>query len=247
MNFFSAEPNNLVLHEFDAMHLGAIIFFTAAMLIMILFRKYIHNAAWEKGFRYTITIVAILFEVVFKIWDVINHGGSFLSEYLPLDLCAISLYLCWALCFSKQQWIFKLVYFYSMGALVSLFVPELGGFGINHFRYYHYFYVHGYIIFVSLYFAAVHQYKIVFKDLLKASGILTVLAAFVMLVDYLVGGNYMYLMHKPTAGSPLDLFGPWPGYVLWMAVTVIVVFIIVYIPWIFINNKKTKKISSINT
>lgn len=237
MSFFSADPHGLFLTEYDAMHLSAIAFFAAAIMLAVIFREHLRRSKHEKAFRYIITFIAIAFEVIFKIWDVSTHGGSFLQEYLPLDLCAITLYLCWALNFTKAKWIFKLIYFYSLGAMVSLFVPELGGYGLNHFRYYHYFYVHGYIVFTAVYFAVVHQYKIVFKDLLRTTGILIALAGFVMLIDFLFDANYMYLMHKPHAGSPLDLFGPWPEYVYGLVGMSLGVFIIVYIPWIFINRK----------
>ena len=240
MAFFSAEPHGLFLTEYDVMHIGAILFFVAAITLAVIFRKQLRNSKHEKAFRYTITIIAIAFELIFKIWYVATHGGSFLQEYLPLDLCAITLYLCWVLSFTESKWIFRLIYFYSLGAMVSLFVPELGGFGINHFRYYHYFYVHGYIVFTAVYFAVVHQYKITFKDLIRATAILVVLAAFVMLVDFLCNANYMYLMHKPHAGSPLDMFGPWPEYLYGLIGISLGVFIIAYIPWIFINRKNNK-------
>jgi len=241
MSFFSASPHGLILEEYDILHLSAILFFAAAIILSIVFRKRIRNARHENIFRYTITIIAIIFEVVFKIWDVRVHNGTLLSDYLPLDLCAITLYLCWFLNFTKAQWIFKLVYFYSIGALVSLFVPELGGFGPNHFRYYHYFYVHGYIVFTAIYFTVVHGYKITFRDFLRATGILIVLAGFVMLVDYLCDANYMYLMHKPEAGSPLDLFGSWPDYLAGLIGISLGTFVLAYLPWFFINRKAKKQ------
>ena len=242
MSFFSAVPTGLFLTEFDIMHLSAILFFFIAITASIIFKKQIREAKYEKHFRYAVTILAIAFEIGFKLWNALTQKGTFLTEYLPLDLCAVSLYLCWILSFTKNEKIFRLVYFYSMGALVSLLVPELGGFGVNHFRYYHYFYVHGYIVFTAIYFAAVHQYRIRFRDLLKATGVLVVFASIVMLIDYLLGANYMYLMQRPHASSPLDLFGPWPGYVAALAVITLCVFVAVYLPWIFINRKSKKQL-----
>ena len=240
MSFFSPEPSGLFLTEFDLMHISAIMFFAAAIILTIIFKKQLRESKNEKRFRYAITFLAIALEIGFKIWHVFTQEGTLLNEYLPLDLCAVSLYLCWVLNFIKAEWVFKLVYFYSMGALVSLFVPELGGFGVNHFRYYHYFYVHGYIVFTAIYFAVVHRYRIRLKDLLRSTGILIVFAGFVMLIDYLADANYMYLMHKPHASSPLDLFGPWPEYLIALAVITLCIFMIVYLPWIFINWKSRR-------
>ncbi|MEX1377770.1 MAG: TIGR02206 family membrane protein [Eubacteriales bacterium] len=241
MNFFSSHPNNFILHEFDIMHLFAIAFFAAAVLFVFWLRKKFASWKHEKSFRYTITILAIALEIAYKIWSALTEDVTFLQDFLPLDLCAISLYLCWVLMFTKKRWIFQLIYFYSLGAMVSLFVPDLGGYGIDHFRYYHYFYVHGYIVFTSFYFVFVHKYKIKLKDLLRATVLLLIIAALVLLVDYLADANYMFLMSKPEVGSPLDLFGPWPKYVFAMIGVVIGVFILAYVPWIFANRKPAKE------
>ena len=237
MGFFSSHPNNFVLEEFDMMHISAIGFFALAILIMIIFRKKIANWKHEKTFRYVITFLAIAFEITYKIWSAYAEDVTFLKDYLPLDLCAISLYLSWVLMFTKKEWIFKLIYFYSLGAMVSLFVPDLGGYGIDHFRYYDYFYVHGYIVFTSFYFVFVYDYKIKFKDLIKATLLLLVIASFTLLIDFLVNANYMFLMEKPEVSSPLDLFGPWPDFVFGMICVVIGVFILAYLPWVFVNLK----------
>jgi hypothetical integral membrane protein (TIGR02206 family) len=43
---------------------------------------------------------------------------------------------------------------------------------------------------------------------------LNVYAALVLLFDLRYGTNYMYLRQKPESSSLLDLFGPWPWYLL---------------------------------
>ena len=241
MGFFSDTPNKLLLTEFDPMHIGAIAFFTICIALIIAFKNIILNAKYEKLLRYSITFLAIAFEMSFHIWTALTQDATFLKDFLPLDLCAISLYLCIALMLTKSKWVFKLVYFYSLGAMVSLLVPDLGGYGVDHFRYYHYFYVHGFIMLTSMYFVFVHNYKIVLKDLIRATVLLIFIAGFVMAVDLVVGANYMFLMHKPHVSSPLDLFGPWPEYVYALVFITIAVFIVAYLPWIFVNLRKKPK------
>lgn len=240
MNFFSSTTNNLVLVEYDILHISAILFFAIAIILTIIFRKNIRQSKHEKTIRYVATFLAIAFEVIFKIWYGVTKQGTFLDGYLPLDLCAISLYLMWVLMISNKKWIFKLVYFYSIGALVSLFIPDMAGFGPDHFRYYHYFYVHGYIIWGSIYYVAVRGYKIRFKDFLVSSAILVIIAAFVMGIDFLTNTNYMFLHHKPEISTPLDLLGPWPEYIYGLLCITVVLFFLWYVPWFFTNRKKNK-------
>ena len=170
--------------------------------------------------------------------------GRLIDDYLSLDLCAISLYLSWALMLTDSKWIFKLCYFYSIGALFSLMIPELGGYGPDHFRYYHYFYVHGYIVWTSAYGVFVRGYTIKFRDMLIAFVILVPLGLLAMWVDFLVGANYMFLRHKPSSSSPLDMFGPWPQYIFGLIGLVTALFLIWYIPWMTVNLKNRKTLQA---
>ena len=43
--------------------------------------------------------------------------------------------------------------------------------------------------------------------------------------------NYFYLRAKPGGGSLLDLFGPWPYYILGGALLSVVLFFLLDLPW----------------
>ena len=49
-------------------------------------------------------------------------------------------------------------------------------------------------------------------------------AAFVSLVNLLLGTNFMYLRHKPTVATPLDWMGPWPVYIGVCGIVALVLF-----------------------
>ena len=66
---------------------------------------------------------------------------------------------------------------------------------------------------------------------LQIFGITAGWAAFVGLVDLVLGTNFMYLRHKPTVGTPLDWMGPWPVYIGVSAGVALVVFHVLALPF----------------
>jgi hypothetical integral membrane protein (TIGR02206 family) len=46
------------------------------------------------------------------------------------------------------------------------------------------------------------------------------------------GANYGYLNRKPSVSSPLDLLGPWPGYVVVEVVVIAAVWALLTLPWV---------------
>jgi hypothetical integral membrane protein (TIGR02206 family) len=58
-----------------------------------------------------------------------------------------------------------------------------------------------------------------------------VYAAAILLFDLRYGTNYLYLREKPAAGSLLDLFGPWPWYVLAGDAVALVVLWLLHLPF----------------
>lgn len=240
MGFFSKFENRYVLTQYNSYHIAAILFLVIGLALTIIFRKRIRESKYEKTLRYTLIVLVIVFEVLYKYWFISTKQGRVIDDALSLDLCAITLYLGCFLMGMKKKWMFRICYFYSLGALFALIIPDMGGFGPNHFRYYHFFYIHSFIIYTPIYFIVVHGYRIMFKDLLISLGTIFPIGLFVMGVDFLTKTNYMFLREKPRLASPLDHFGPWPSYVLGLAGMVVVFMAIWYVPWIFVNIRKNK-------
>ncbi|HBX80600.1 MAG TPA: TIGR02206 family membrane protein, partial [Propionibacteriaceae bacterium] len=70
------------------------------------------------------------------------------------------------------------------------------------------------------------------RDLVRTTVLVNVYAGFVFVVNSLVGSDYMFINGKPTTASPLDLMPLWPWYLLIMEALLLVVFVLLYLPWV---------------
>jgi len=64
----------------------------------------------------------------------------------------------------------------------------------------------------------------------RAFGLLLGYAAFVGLIDRLSGANFMFLLRKPNAATPLDQMGAWPWYLFVGAAAGLALFWLLWLP-----------------
>ncbi|MGZ9583961.1 YwaF family protein [Paenibacillus marinisediminis] len=180
--------------------------------------------------RYTLLAVLVLSELSLNAWY-ISQGIYDIKETLPLELCSISLYLCAAMLIWNSQRIFQIVYFTGIGgALQALLTPALD-YGFPHFRFIEFFAAHIAIILAVLYMVWVKQYRPTLKSVFLTMGFLNFLLVTVGTVNFLTGGNYMFLARKPETASLLDVLGPYPWYLLSLEAVALLLFLLLYLPF----------------
>ena len=185
-------------------------------------RKQLHSA------EYGAAIVLILIECVYHFWMFVN-GSWDVSHSLPLELCNISLILTILLLLTKKKFFYEIVLFTSLlGASQAIFSPSLH-YGFPHFRFFHFFFTHSIVIWVSLYFTWVKDYKPTIWSVMKVFVFLNFLLPFIMLINKISDGNYMFLSHKPEMPSLLDYLGPYPWYILSLEGLSIILCLIVWL------------------
>ena len=74
-------------------------------------------------------------------------------------------------------------------------------------------------------------YRPQWRDFSIAYGVALTWAALAMTVNALIGTNYAFLNQLPDGRSLMDFLGPWPIYVLWVAVLVALVWALMTWPW----------------
>ena len=157
-------------------------------------------------------------------------GKSFRS-IAPLQLCDAVVFIGAAALITRRQLLFELTYLWGCsGTLAALLTPDLYE-DFPHFRFIFYFAQHGLIVVAAVLLAAGLGMRPRLSAPLRAIGWLNVYALFVGLVNVAFKTNFMYLRHKPGAATALDVFGPWPWYILASEGVALMLFALLMLPF----------------
>jgi hypothetical integral membrane protein (TIGR02206 family) len=163
--------------------------------------------------------------------------GIFDIKYsLPLHLCGFSAYLMVAAYFSRKQWLYELCLFYGIaGASQALITPQYIQ-GVYWFNVVDYWVGHGLLFFSGIFLSGVFNMKPRKDAWWKAAIILNLIAIPISLINWAIDANYLFLCAKPKVNNPL-LFGDWPLYILGFEVLIFLLFYLVQIITLKIQNK----------
>ncbi|WP_043931616.1 YwaF family protein [Bacillus sp. EB01] len=212
MEWFGGSSKDIRFEMFGTSHLVILGILIAASIGIFLFREKLkgrHHRKIEVG----AAVSMVMMETLYNVWMYTN-GVWRSMDSLPAGLCSISLILAVILLFTQSKAVYDvLLYTALLGATQALATPYLF-FDFPHFRFIHFFYTHLMIVLVPLYFTWVHGYRPTIWSVVKLFVFLNLLLPVVILINKLVGGNYMYLSHKPETASLLDFLGPYPWYIV---------------------------------
>ena len=172
-----------------------------------------------------------------------SHEGFRPALNLPLQLCDATLWATAFACITLIPALVEFSYFAGVaGAGMALITPDLWS---------------PWPSYPAIYFFLVHSGIVVAVLLLVFGGIAplrkgAVWRAFAMVVAYAVvigtlnailGSNYMYLRKKPTNASILDMFGPWPMYLVAGAALALALFWLLWLPARYITKTAVRPLA----
>jgi hypothetical integral membrane protein (TIGR02206 family) len=235
--FLSVE---IEFQAFGGQHLGALIVFGLCMLATV----------W--GIRNFDTRQSLLFSRIISIFLVITVAlFSAIKIYFdrfnllidrPISLCNLFAILAPLLFWRPNQRRLEVLYFLIMaGTVQAMLTPDLYvGFPSNEF--FKYWIVHGGLVVLVIHNIFAFQMYPRLKGVVITFAWVNVYSIALYGLNLLMDANYFYLVSKPGNASILDLFGPWPLYILVAEMVAMVFFALFYLPFIFI--KKTDSTGS---
>jgi hypothetical integral membrane protein (TIGR02206 family) len=187
--------------------------------------------------------ISIVLAITIVIYTALNIllGRFDIAEDIPLSTCNLFAILAPWLFWRPVLKYFEIVYFMVIaGTLQAVITPDLYV-GFPTYGFFKYWITHvGLVIIVIHYLVSFELYPTA-KGILRTFLWLNIYVLALMPINLLLDANYFYLMEKPINASILDLFGPWPVYILVGELLAMGFFAIAYLPVLAIKRLKSHR------
>jgi hypothetical integral membrane protein (TIGR02206 family) len=162
----------------------------------------------------------------------LTNGTWTARDSLPLALCDVALVVAAAACWWPQQpLLIELTWFWGLaGTLQAVATPDLSV-GFPHLEFFEYVVGHLGIVIAALYLVVGLGFRPRAGSVRRVFAITIAYTAFVGLIDWATGADYMFLASRPVHWSLLSVLGPWPWYILSAAGVALVLLIVLDAPF----------------
>ena len=163
--------------------------------------------------------------------DIIRYitGYYSIEKDLPLQLCAIGIYVAVVALLKKNQIAFELIFYWGLvGASQAILTPDSDLFELKIFFMYSQAY-HSALIFSVLWLVIKCNMRMQIEYIPRVVLITNLVVVVVSVINYLLDSNYMFLRVKPNSVSPF-LIGDWPVYIIMVQFfSIVIVFLFIKI------------------
>ena len=163
--------------------------------------------------------------------DIIRYitGYYSIEKDLPLQLCAIGIYVAVVALLKKNQIAFELIFYWGLvGASQAILTPDSDLFELKIFFIYSQAY-HSALIFAVLWLVIKCNMRMQIEYIPRVVLITNLVVVVVSVINYLLDSNYMFLRVKPNSVSPF-LIGDWPVYIIMVQFfSIVIVFLFIKI------------------
>jgi len=211
--------------------------FLLIVVIIQIYKK--QNEQVRQTMQRTIIIAAAILEVSRWIWAALI-GHYSVVEMLPLHLCSLSIWMEMAAVFSGKSFLKNFGYALCLpGAIAAVLTPDWSVYPFISFQYLHSVVVHTLLMLVPAIWIWGDGFRPDYRKLPICLLLLILFALPVYFINIFLGSNYLFL-HEAPKGTPLEIYQTWfgnPGYLFPLFITIMVVWLVFYLPWMIKGRK----------
>jgi hypothetical integral membrane protein (TIGR02206 family) len=168
-----------------------------------------------------------------ELWLILTGHFGIMTE-LPLQLCGTMYIIIPLMVLSRNRVLMEFVYACGMpGAFFAMLTPDTQGYYFVSWGFLIFIVIHSLIVYIPLFMLITGEFRPRIANLYKVSTMFFSLVFADLIVDHLIGSNYLYMLKAPE-GTLLDVFASWagsPGYIYIAIGVVIIAWLALYLPW----------------
>ena len=236
--FFTKDYHGAPFVLFGPAHLASLAVVLLFNLSFILVRRS-PSQKLRQVFRLGMAVWLLVNELSWHVWNW-AIGEWTVQTMLPLQLCNVFVFLSAIMLLTRSRKIYEYAYFLGIGgAIQTLITPDAGMYGFPHFRFIQPVISHGLIISAVIYLTVVEGFRPTWKSIPRVVLAGNLYLFFIALVvNPLLGSNYLMTAYKPDVTSLLTLLAPWPWYILEYEGVGLLIFLILYLPFVIHDRRK---------
>jgi hypothetical integral membrane protein (TIGR02206 family) len=228
---------------FGSDHLAALAGIALASIGFGFIGKWTHSAVRRNRIA-TLLAALLLAHLAIRVGADILVFGRPWERSLPLHLCAIVIPLSAVMLVTRSYRLYEVSYFWALAAGANaLLTPDLEA-GFPDGRFILYFVGHGLPVCAVVYATTAFGFSPTFASIHRSLAAAAMLALPAAVVNLVLGTNYLYLCRPPGGVSLLELFGPWPWYLIGLVLIGWVSSVIVYLPFPVLRFVGRRRLSS---
>ena len=246
-NYWTDIPQELATPNFSTTHFAWMATSLLLILIMLVIYRRQNSLVRHRILEVVVVLIAFL-DVTRWLWAaIIGHYSA--VEMLPLHLCSMTVWTHVAGVFSGKTIFKDFGYALGMpGALASILTPDWYTYPFFTYQYLQAALGHTLLVLVPILWVWGDGFRPDWRRLPKLFGALAGFAAFVAVINWLLGSNYLFICWAPK-DTPLEIFEKWcgnPGYLVPLVGLIFVVWAVLYLPWVIGGWVKGKKQVNLN-
>jgi hypothetical integral membrane protein (TIGR02206 family) len=212
-------------------HLGLVIGFLVVAVALAAAGRAHRGTPSEVRFRRGFALLIPCFTLPMQVLQLMPADYD-IHTSLPLQLCDLAWVSAFVALWTRHWLATALVYFWGLTPTVQgIITPSLQE-AFPDPRYVMFWGMHFLTVWAAVYLTFGLRVSLTWRSYRYAVGVTLMWVATVMAFNGLTGTNYGYLNRKPAVGTMLDLFGPWPGYLLVEVALVAAVWALMTLPWV---------------
>jgi hypothetical integral membrane protein (TIGR02206 family) len=216
---------------FTVEHLMLIAGFLAVCFALAVLGRSHRGTPGEVRFRRGFALLIPCFTVPMQVLQLLP-GDYDIATSLPLQLCDFAWMAAIVALWTRHWAATALVYYWGLTLTVQgILTPSLEELFPDP-RYFMFWGMHFLTVWAAVYLTFGLGVRLTWRSFRLAFSVTSLWAVAVIVFNAVAGTNYGYLNRKPSVGTLLDLFGPWPGYVVVEVLVIAGVWALMTWPWV---------------